>query len=258
MQSKRERNRIITSLWSARIIPLLLAGVVGYATYVLVVLLSGEKLSLPFSLCVLYTLTYLFAVNYLLKKHRNNAAAIPILVVYFVLFILMTASFIRLSHIITFDPPYVPLGLSAPPARRDRIILKEKGRARGRDGDITRGEYDPREKSRDIRAGPGAQNDPDSPGLELFYTKDVFICEMDGRPRWCSSCANWKPDRARHCSSSGRCIRKMDHFCPWVGGPIGENNFKFFIQFNGYAALYCAHLIVVMAIYIRQQIIQEV
>jgi palmitoyltransferase len=49
----------------------------------------------------------------------------------------------------------------------------------------------------------------------LFYTKDVFTSELDGRPRWCSQCLNWKPDRAHHCSSSGRCILKMDHFCPW-------------------------------------------
>jgi palmitoyltransferase len=57
--------------------------------------------------------------------------------------------------------------------------------------------------------------DADSPGLEQFYTNDVFVCEADGRPKWCSECGNWKPDRAHHCSSIGRCVRKMDHFCPW-------------------------------------------
>lgn len=38
-----------------------------------------------------------------------------------------------------------------------------------------------------------------------------------------------------------------------VGGPIGENNFKFFILFTGYAALYCIHIGVVMAIYVYKQ-----
>jgi hypothetical protein len=38
-----------------------------------------------------------------------------------------------------------------------------------------------------------------------------------------------------------------------VGGAVGENNFKFFIQFNGYTALYCFHLVVVMAIYAAKQ-----
>ena len=43
-----------------------------------------------------------------------------------------------------------------------------------------------------------------------------------------------------------------------VGGPVGENNLKFFIQFNGYTALYCFHLLVVMAYYIHMQVITEV
>ena len=166
----------------------------------------------------------------------------------------MAASFFRLVYVTMADPPYVPLGASAPSARRDRISYKNTGGAKHAENGIAMGEYE----AADASAVAKAQSDPDSPGLELFYTKDVFICEMDGRPSWCSSCANWKPDRAHHCSSSGRCIIKMDHFCPWIGGPIGENNFKFFLQFNGYAAFYCTHLLVVMAIYIHQQLTTEV
>lgn len=66
------------------------------------------------------------------------------------------------------------------------------------------------------------QNDPDSPGLEKFYTKEVFTCEGDGKPRWCSECSNWKPDRTHHCSDVGRCIYKMDHFCPWYDSNPGH------------------------------------
>jgi palmitoyltransferase len=170
----------------------------------------------------------------------------------------MAISFLRLVYITTFDPPYVPLGSSAPPAHRHRISSRGIGKARTLESGIALGEYDTGDDSRGTAADAKARNDPDSPGLELFYTKDVFTCEVDGRPSWCSSCANWKPDRAHHCSSSGRCITKMDHYCPWVGGPIGETNFKYFIQFNGYATLYCIHLLVVMAIYVRQQIINQV
>jgi hypothetical protein len=43
-----------------------------------------------------------------------------------------------------------------------------------------------------------------------------------------------------------------------VGGPVGENNFKFFIQFNGYTALYCIYLLVVMAFYVHEQKTTEV
>jgi palmitoyltransferase len=158
-----------------------------------------------------------------------------------------------------FDPPYVPLGPSAPPAKRDRVSCKTKSRGWHRGDGIATGEYDPGDTGgRASTDTAGIRNHPNSPGLELFYTKDVFTCQMDGKPNWCSYCANWKPDRAHHCSSSGRCVYKMDHFCPWVGGIIGEDNFKFFIQFNGYSVLYCIHLLVVMAIYVYWQKVIEV
>ncbi len=37
-----------------------------------------------------------------------------------------------------------------------------------------------------------------------------------------------------------------------VGGIIGETSFKFFIQFLAYGALYCAFVLVVMAIYVAE------
>lgn len=39
--AKAQRMNVATNLWVARIIPLILAGVVGYATYVLVVILCS-------------------------------------------------------------------------------------------------------------------------------------------------------------------------------------------------------------------------
>lgn len=55
----------------------------------------------------------------------------------------------------------------------------------------------------------------DMAGLESFYTKDVFVCQEDGRPPYCSKCCQFKIDRAHHCREVDRCVRKMDHFCPW-------------------------------------------
>ncbi|TVY20922.1 Palmitoyltransferase [Lachnellula arida] len=216
IQKTADRNKVV-NLWTARFIPLVLAGVVGYATYVLVALLC---------------------VNYLLVKHHDKGAAIPILVIYFLLFIPMAASFFRVLYFTIFDPPYVPLG---PAAIRDREM---KGKAQSEEDGIGAGAYRP----------GNYRNDVDSPGLELFYSKDVFVCEQNGKPIWCSNCGNWKPDRAHHDSSSGRCIARMDHFCPWVGGPVGENNFNFFVQFTFWTALYCLHLIIVMAIYVHRQL----
>lgn len=74
--------------------------------------------------------------------------------------------------------------------------------------------------------------------LESFYTRDVYACRSDGLPIWCSECQNWKPDRVHHSGEIQRCVKKMDHYCPWAGGMIGETSFKFFIQFATYAACY--------------------
>jgi palmitoyltransferase len=69
---------------------------------------------------------------------------------------------------------------------------------------------------------PRLNSDNGCPSLEEFYGKDVFMCEEDGRPRWCSVCRRLKPDRSHHSSDLGRCVRKMDHVCPWVGGVLSE------------------------------------
>jgi hypothetical protein len=45
--------------------------------------------------------------------------------------------------------------------------------------------------------------------------------------RRCRKCNdNYKPARAHHDSVTGRCVVKMDHFCPWVGNAVGIMNHK--------------------------------
>jgi palmitoyltransferase len=46
----------------------------------------------------------------------------------------------------------------------------------------------------------------------------------------------------------------MDHYCPWVGGVVGENSFKFFVQFVAYAFFYCLFVVVVAAIYLSEDL----
>lgn len=132
-----------------------------------------------------------------------------ILILYFIIFLLMIATYLRTLLTITFDCGVVPLG---PLAVERRKNSSSKGKGSQRSVDTEGYPY---------WAGPDL--DPDSPGLEQFYTKDVFVCESDGRPKWCSECCNWKPDRVHHSSEVDRCVYRMDHYCPWVGGMIGEN-----------------------------------
>ncbi|KAL7546859.1 hypothetical protein ACHAWF_010190, partial [Thalassiosira exigua] len=56
--------------------------------------------------------------------------------------------------------------------------------------------------------------------------------------RRCRKCDdNYKPPRAHHDSVTGRCVVKMDHYCPWVGNAVGIRNHKFFILFILYTFL---------------------
>jgi palmitoyltransferase len=148
-------------------------------------------------------------VQTIYRSQGKPGLAAGLLVAFFVLFIITIISYARVVFTIQTDPGLVPLTNG----RKDEAAdAAEKGR-RSR----------PR-RHRDPEDPPWVPPDtnPDSPGLEAFYSKDVFVCEVDGRPKWCSECRQWKPDRAHHSSELGRCVRKMDHLCPWVGGMVSE------------------------------------
>ncbi|GAX80822.1 hypothetical protein CEUSTIGMA_g8257.t1 [Chlamydomonas eustigma] len=71
----------------------------------------------------------------------------------------------------------------------------------------------------------------------LSYSNYYFDRRDPRRPRFCKRCQAWKPERAHHCSVSGRCILKMDHYCIWVINCVGLLNYKFFLLFLFYAFL---------------------
>ncbi|KAM0748594.1 zf-DHHC-domain-containing protein [Meredithblackwellia eburnea MCA 4105] len=65
-----------------------------------------------------------------------------------------------------------------------------------------------------------------------YGPKGTIQVKGDGSSRYCRKCRVHKPDRAHHCSSCGKCVLKMDHHCPWLGGAcVGYSNYKSFLLF---------------------------
>lgn len=150
---------------------------------------------------------------YIVKKGRTGFGA-GMIVLYFVIFFIMITAYLRTFVAVIRDPGLVPLVNGQADDANEKQPPPPPPRRRRRR----------RDEEPDVEAQPWTPVDmsPDSPGLESFYSKDVFVCEADGRPKWCSGCRQWKPDRAHHSSEIGRCVRKMDHLCPWVGGMVSE------------------------------------
>ncbi|GIJ85796.1 palmitoyltransferase pfa5 [Aspergillus pseudoviridinutans] len=211
----------------ARIIPPILIGVFGYASY-----------AITKPLCVDYLI---HPAHHYDRRPRTGAGA-AILAVYYVLLIPVLVTYLRLLYTVVLDPGYLPRGTACSLNQADsegskhrhrRHRRRKSGHHRSKTTEKT-DRSDRVDVERGLEYNAGAKAYPlDAEGLESFYTKDVFF----------------KTDRAHHCREVERCVRKMDHFCPWVGGVVSETSFKFFIQFIVYTMLYCIFVLIVFAIY---------
>ncbi|CAK7265176.1 Palmitoyltransferase pfa5 [Sporothrix epigloea] len=227
----------------------------------------------------LYAVTDYILMHQYYHQYDMASEAVGLTVIYSVIAALMVVTYIRLLYTIYTDPGVIPLGSKyARDFYESNVTRQRQGNAydaqRSLCEEIRAGFGKPPSAGRkkqdaatkvapgsdsehlDLEsglansvpyggagsqapAGPDPRLDPNSPGLEHFYTKDVFECTADGRPVWCMPCGTWKPDRAHHCSEINRCVYKMDHYCPWVGGIVSETTFKYFLQFTTYATIVC-------------------
>lgn len=209
------------NIWTARIVPLVLVGIVAYSTWVIIVLVCGQYAT-PASSCEDEIDSIL--VNYLLNpaptvRKPRHGVGIAILTIYACLLLLLALTYFRLIFTVATNPGYTPRGPQWHAQKIREMRPSRPSQPGSRQADPEKGNGVLGALSTPNGCLPASSYGPlshtSTPSLQEFYMRDVFSCESDGRPIWCSTCLNWKLDRAHHCREVGRCVRKMDHFCPW-------------------------------------------
>lgn len=219
------------NIWTARIIPVLLFAIIGYSSWVV------TKVE---------CLDYLLHPSPSLDVPRRAGTAIAILTLFYVLLVLLLICYGRLLLTVLTKPGVVPRG--------PQWYIEKERQAKSRDGRAGSEKEDSLDAdSSEGYSAKGAYADVESYRVQDFWMKDLFLCQFDGRPKFCSTCYNYKLDRVHHCSELNRCVYKMDHFCPWVGGIVSETSFKYFIQFTFWTGMLCLFNLVQIAYFFAER-----
>ncbi|KAI6206419.1 Palmitoyltransferase [Aphelenchoides besseyi] len=72
---------------------------------------------------------------------------------------------------------------------------------------------------------------------ENELTSHIAEVDFRGRIRYCYICNAIKSDRARHCSSSGFCTKRYDHYCVFLNSCICYGNYKAYFLYLFYGWL---------------------
>jgi len=139
----------------------------------------------------------------------QRGAAIAIIVIHSVLLAMIVAVAVRLGSVIVSNPGFVPVG-NGPDDASDEIRRPHRTGKQLAPPASKEGKADFVDRAAIIDGIT-----PSPPGLEDFARRDVYVCEPDGLPPFCRFCWNWKPDRTHHNRMLGRCVRRLDHYCPW-------------------------------------------
>jgi palmitoyltransferase len=155
--------------------------------------------------------SYLFCYNHVYKNFNDKASMIAFLVIANILWLITLISWILVSYI---GPGKLPFQI--PPYELSKYVyngrkFSEKNEA-ANDTFSTMSSY-------------STLNNND-----FLNPPDIFECDKNGLPFWCSECSSLKLFRSHHSSVNKICIPLFDHFCSFIGFTIGKKNFiPFFI-----------------------------
>jgi palmitoyltransferase len=262
---EKDANRYVS-----RVIPWVLLAIVVYASYAVTKpLCSKQSIQVDKNLFVLSFLINGLSVDYLIhpQSHYNRepriGAGVAIIVVFYVLLFPAITAYLRLYFVVMYSPDYLPRGANWVPPEPDNRTWASRRRNRKKrksgpeNGDVENNQEKPQRsaaESTDIECQTGGVAFPlGEAALESFWMKDIFVCQDDGRPAYCSKCCQFKTDRSHHNRDVDRCVRKLDHFCPWVGGVVSESSYKFFLQFVVYTAIFTCFGLIVFAYFIAER-----
>lgn len=97
----------------------------------------------------------------------------------------------------------------------------------------------------------------DEKPLSSIIPPDVYQCDPQGYPIWCSTCQSLKMERTHHSSTLGYCISRFDHYCVWIGTVVGRKNYRLFIQFNLYCDMLFCLIIISICCYLPRIVHQH-
>ena len=80
---------------------------------------------------------------------------------------------------------------------------------------------------------------PDEHDLRI---REFMVCEPNGVPMYCTTCRIFRPERTSHCAQKGRCVVKLDHYCPLLSSAIGIGNYKYYINCLSHSLLLIIYL----------------
>lgn len=101
-----------------------------------------------------------------------------------------------------------------------------------------------------VTTDPGTVPLGNAPGASTTYSG--HSSDVPANIVRCPKCLCIKPPRAHHCRICQRCVRMMDHHCPWINNCVGEGNQKYFVLFTFYICLMSFFAIYLCAYYLIQ------